>query len=96
MCKIVEIKKGHILAEETNNKYFFEGHIFTVQTKDTQIISKVSLSNTFDFYYVVNLGKLDVWYDLKSGHVYSLQKDKIIELFSPTMIVVPKPSSGIL
>ena len=89
--KVVEIKKGHILTEETNNKYFFEGHIFIVQTEGNQIIGKVSLSNTFTFYYTVNLGVLDVWYDLKSGHAYSLQEDKIIELFSPTMISVPKP-----
>lgn len=88
--KIVEIKEGHILAEETDNKYFFEGHIFTIQTKGKRIIGKVSLSNTFAFYYVVNLGELEVWHDLKSGHAYSLKDDKIIELFSPTMISVPK------
>lgn len=88
--KIVEIKQGHILDDETNNKYFFEGHIFIVQTKGNRIIGKVSLSNTFAFYYVVNLGKLNVLYDLKSGHAYSLNKDRIIELFSPTMIAVPK------
>lgn len=89
--KMVEIKEGHILAEETNNKYFFEGHIFTIQTKGKRIIGKVSLSNTFAFYYVVKLGELKVWHDLKSGHAYSLKDDKIIELFSPTMISVPKP-----
>lgn len=88
--KIVEIKEGHILAEETNNKYIFEGHIFTIQTKSNHIIGKVSLSNTFAFYYVVNLGELEVWHDLKSGHAYSLKDDKIIELFSPTMTTVPK------
>lgn len=88
--KIVEIKEGHILAEETFNKYFFEGHIFTIQTKGNRIIGKISLSNTFAFYYVVSLGEMDVWHDLKSGHAYSLKDDKIIELFSPTMIAIPK------
>ncbi|MEK7845904.1 MAG: hypothetical protein AAB257_02965, partial [Nitrospinota bacterium] len=89
--KMVEIKEGHILAEETDNKYFFEGHIFTIQTKGKRIIGKVSLSNTFAFYYVVKLGELEVWHDLKSGHAYRLKDHKIIELFSPTMISVPKP-----
>ncbi len=88
--RIVEIKKGHILAEETDDRYFFEGHIFTIQTKGRRVIGKVSLSNTFAFYYVVNLGELEVWYNLKSGHAYSLKEDKIIELFSPTAISVPK------
>lgn len=86
---IVRIEKGHILAEETNSEYFFEGHIFTIQTKGDDIIGKVSLSNTFSFYYVVRLGELGpIWHDLKRGHAYSFEEDKIIPLFSPTFLTI--------
>jgi hypothetical protein len=85
----VRIQKGHILAEETKNKYFLEGHIFTVETKGSQIISKVCLTNSFNFYYVVTLGDIGIiWHDIKSGHAYSLKDDEIIPLFTPTYLTI--------
>jgi len=87
--KIVRIEKGHVLAEETKNKYFLEGHIFTIQTRGDDIISKIALTNAFNFYYVVYLGKIGlIWHDIKSGHAYSLKEDKMIPLFSPTFLIL--------
>ncbi len=87
--KMVKIEKGHILTEETNKRYFLEGHIFTVETRGNIIISKVALTNAFNFYYVVYLGEVGpIWYDIKSGHAYSLEEDKIIPLFSPTFLIL--------
>lgn len=86
---IVKIEKGHILDEETDTKYFFEGHIFTIQTKGNDIIGKVSLFNTVNFYYVVRLGELGpIWHDFKSGHIYDVEENKIDSLFSPTFLTI--------
>jgi len=86
---IVKIKKGHILAEETNNRYFLEGHVFTIEDRGDYIISKISLTNSFNFYYIVTLGKFGpIWHDIKSGHAYSLKEDKIIKLFTPTFLTI--------
>jgi hypothetical protein len=94
---IVKIEEGHILADETNDKYFFEGHIFTIQSQGNRIFGKVSLSNTFAFYYVVDLGELGpIWYELKSGHAYSLKEAKIIPLFSSTFIIPYKAHRKLL
>lgn len=87
--KLVTIERGHILADETNKKYFLEGHIFTTETRGSTIISKISLTNMFNFYYVVHLGDLGpIWHDIKNGHAYSLKEDKIIPLFSPTYLTL--------
>ncbi len=87
--KIVRIEKGHILAEETKDQYFLEGHIFTIETRGDDIISKVTLSNSLSFYYVVYLGKIGlIWHDIKCGHAYSLKEDKMIPLFSPTFLIL--------
>jgi hypothetical protein len=87
--KMVRIEKGHILAEETRSKYFLEGHLFTIETRYNNIISKIALTNTLGFYYVVYLGKLGlIWHDIKSGHAYSLKEDKMIPLFSPTFLIL--------
>jgi hypothetical protein len=85
----VRIERGHILTEETDNRYFLEGHIFTIETKGPHIISKICLTNTFNFYYVVTLGDVGpIWHDIKSGHAYSLKESKIIPLFSPTFLTL--------
>ena len=85
----VTIERGHILAEETKDKYFLEGHIFTIETRGSVIIGKICLTNMFDFYYVVKLGDLGlIWHDIKSGHAYSLQEDKVIPLFTPTYLTI--------
>lgn len=85
--RVVGIEKGRILSQETSNAYAMEGHIFTVETRGSEIISKISLSNTFDFYYVVRLGAMGpIWHDIKSGHAYSFKENKMIELFSPTFL----------
>jgi len=85
----VRIEKGHILTEETSNRYFLEGHIFTIETRGSQVISKICLTNTFNFYYVVDLGAIGpIWHDIKSGHAYSLKNDKIIPLFTPTYLTI--------
>lgn len=85
----VRIEKGHILAEETSERYFLEGHIFTIETRGSQIISKVCLTNLFNFYYVVNLGDIGpIWHDIKSGHAYSLKEDKMVPLFTPTYLTI--------
>jgi len=87
--EIVRIEKGHILAEETKNQYFLEGHILTIETRGNDIISKIALTNAFNFYYVVYLGKIGlIWHDIKSGHAYSLKEDKMIPLFSPTFLIL--------
>jgi len=87
--KLVAIERGHILADETNKKYFLEGHIFTTETRGSAVISKMSLTNMFNFYYVVHLGDLGpMWHDIKSGHAYSLKEDRIIPLFSPTYLTI--------
>jgi hypothetical protein len=89
--KIVTIMEGRILAEEPRGMYSFEGHIFTIQTKRNRVIGKISLTNTFGFYYLVDLGDLGpVWYDLKIGHAYSFKEDCILELISPSFIITPK------
>lgn len=86
---MIRIEKGHILAEETRNQYFLEGHIFTIETRGDNIISKIALTNSFSFYYVVYLGKIGlIWHDIKSGHAYSLKEDKMIPLFSPTFLII--------
>ncbi|MBI3618383.1 MAG: hypothetical protein HY210_09295 [Candidatus Omnitrophica bacterium] len=85
----VTIEKGHILVEETDDKYFLEGHIFTIETRGNLIISKISLTNMFNFYYVVTLGEMSpIWHDIKAGHAYSLKEDKIIPLFTPTYLSI--------
>ena len=85
----VRIEKGHVLAEETSNRYFLEGHIFTIETRGSQIVSKICLTNLFNFYYVVNLGDIGpIWHDIKSGHAYSLKEDKILPLFTPTYLTI--------
>jgi len=87
--RLVSIEKGHILAEETSNRYFLEGHIFTIETRGSQIISKICLTNMFNFYYLVNLGDIGpIWHDIKSGHAYSLKEDKILPLFTPTYLTI--------
>ncbi|MDP8299193.1 MAG: hypothetical protein P9L88_04755 [Candidatus Tantalella remota] len=87
--QLVEIQKGHILADETTNKYFLDGHIFTIETRGRDIVSKVCLTNSYDFYYVVKLGDLGpIWHDISSGHAYSLENDKMISLFSPTFLTI--------
>jgi len=87
--RLVRVEKGHILAEETNKWHFLEGHIFTIETRGNTIISKISLTNKFDFYYVVNLGDMGpIWHDIKSGHAYSLKEDKILQLFTPTYLTI--------
>ncbi len=86
---IVKIEKGHILAEETNNRYLLEGHIFTIETKGNDIISKVALTNMFNFYYIVRLGGVGlIWHNIATGHAYSLQDDKMIQLFTPTFLSI--------
>lgn len=86
---IVRIEKGHILAEETKNQYILEGHIFTIETRGDDIISKIALTNALNFYYVIYLGKIGlIWHDIKSGHAYSLKEDKMIPLFSPTFLIL--------
>lgn len=85
----VQIQRGHVLTEETDKKYFLQGHIFTIETRRSTIISKISLTNMFNFYYVVALGDIGpIWHDIKSGHAYSLEEDKIIPLFSPTYLTI--------
>jgi len=87
--KLVTIERGHILAEETDKKYFLQGHIFTLETRGSTIISKISLTNMFNFYYVVTLGDIGpIWHDIKSGHAYSSEEDKIIQLFTPTYLTI--------
>lgn len=87
--KLVNIEQGHILAEETDKKYFLQGHIFTIETRGSTIISKIALTNMFNFYYVVTLGDIGpIWHDIKSGHAYSLEEDKIIPLFTPTYLTI--------
>ncbi|MBF0522216.1 MAG: hypothetical protein HQL24_04070 [Candidatus Omnitrophica bacterium] len=87
--KIVNIEKGHILADETDRQYSLEGHIFTIENKGNYIISKIALTNMFGFYYIVKIGDLGpIWRDIKKGHAYSLKSGKIIELFSPTFLIL--------
>lgn len=78
----VEIKNGHILPDETDSFYYFEGHIFIIETKGNKIISKISLTNMSNFYYVVNLGDVGLtWHNIKRGHAYSFEKNKILPMF---------------
>lgn len=93
---LVQIKQGHILAEETDDKYFFKGHLFTLQIHENIIISRLSLTNQYNFYYEIKLGAMGIiWHDLKSGHAYSFREEKILDLYSPTFLakrgfVIPK------
>ena len=83
--KPVTIEAGHVLRDETPRKYAFEGHLFTIESRNDDIIGKVVLTNMYNYYYVVKLGNLGlIWHDVKSGHAYSVKEKKISPLFSAT------------
>lgn len=87
---IVKIEKKPILAWETLRRYFFEGHIFTVERLGNDLIGRVAILNTFTFHYVVKFGELSgiIWYPIKSGHAYSIKEGRIIKLFPPTFLTI--------
>lgn len=95
---IVSIKNGHILNDETKDKGYFEGHIFTIRVVNKEILGQVVLTNVFNFYYEVKLGLQGaIWYDLKSGHGYDFKNNSIVDAMScsPTFLsmkgfIIPK------
>ena len=86
--EIVKLKKGHLLSDETNHIRSFKGHIFTLQIEGDSIISKITLFNSYIYYYYVYLGEFGpIWHNIRSGHAYSLKEKKLIELFSDRFII---------